>query len=169
MTVSAEIASHLKAVGRNLVIRDGVHIEQPHLVSVGDDVLFNQGVHVDPCGEEIVIGSKTHFAPYAVLYGPLEIGSKCAFAAHVVLASIGHTYDLPDVPFVNLPARKKKIVVEDNVWVGANAVIIQGVRIGTGSIIDAGAVVTHDVEPYSVMGGVPARLIRKRTNNGETR
>ncbi len=51
---------------------------------------------------------------------------------------------------------------EDNVWIGANAVVVPGVRIGTGSIIGAGAVVTKDVEPYSIMGGVPAKLIRKR-------
>lgn len=63
---------------------------------------------------------------------------------------------------VDQPVTRQEIVVEDDVWVGANAVIIGGVRIGSHSIVGAGAVVTRDVEPYSVVGGVPARLIRRR-------
>ena len=54
------------------------------------------------------------------------------------------------------------IVIEDDVWIGARVTIMKGVHIGKGSVIAAGAVVTHDVEPYSVVGGVPAKLIRKR-------
>ena len=101
-------------------------------------------------------------APYCVLYGPLTIGSRVAVAAHVVFASIGHGHDRADQPMVDQPVTRREIVVEDDVWIGANAVIIGGVRIGSHSIVGAGAVVTRDVEPYSVVGGVPARLIRRR-------
>jgi galactoside O-acetyltransferase len=55
------------------------------------------------------------------------------------------------------------IVIEDNVWLAANVTVVGGVRIGRGSVIAAGAVVTSDIEPYSIAGGVPARLIRRRT------
>ena len=55
-----------------------------------------------------------------------------------------------------------KIIIEDDVWIGRNAIVMPGVRIGKGSIIGAGSVVTKDVEPLSVMGGVPATLIKKR-------
>lgn len=151
-----------KVIGENCSFGELVHIQEPSLVSLGDNVRFYRGVHVETNGKEIVIGSDTHFAPYGILYAPLEIGRQCAVAAHVVFASIGQGYDDVQIPFVEQVATSRKIIVEDNVWIGANAVITQGVRIGTGSIIGAGAVVTRDVEPYSVMGGVPARLIRKR-------
>ena len=154
--------TELKKSGADLKIAENVKITQPELVSVGDNVEFYYGVYVQPCGKEITIGSNTHFAPYAVLYGPLSVGENCAVAAHVVLASIAHGHDEIDTPFVNQPVDQRKITIEDNVWIGANAVIMPGITIGTGSIIGAGAVVTKDVPPYSVMGGVPAKLIKKR-------
>ena len=152
----------LKKAGENLKIAENVKIMQPELVSIGDNVEFYYGVYIQPCGKEVTIGSGTHFAPYGVLYGPLEVGENCAIAAHVVLASVQHTHIDVDTPFVKQPVDQRKITIEDNVWIGANAVITPGITIGTGSIIGAGAVVTKDVEPYSVMGGVPAKLIRKR-------
>ena len=151
-----------KKTGENLKIGDNVKVTQPELVSVGDNVTFYYGVYIQPSGKEITIGSNTHFAPYGILYGPLEVGNNCAIAAHVVLASVAHSHADPDVPFVKQPVDQRKITIEDNVWIGANAVITPGITIGTGSIIGAGAVVTKDVPSYSVMGGVPARLIRKR-------
>lgn len=157
----AEFSGKLGAVGEHVVFREYVTVTQPENLYIGHDVLFNVGVHIQ-ASKRIDIGSNTHFAPYCILYGPLEIGDKCAIAAHTVFASVGHTYDRPDIPFVDLPAQSAKIVLEDNVWIGANASIIAGVTIGTGSIVGAGAVVTHDVPPYSVVGGVPARLIRSR-------
>lgn len=56
----------------------------------------------------------------------------------------------------------RQIVIEDDVWIGYNAIILGGVTIGTGAVIAAGAVVTENVEPYSIVGGVPAKLIKKR-------
>jgi galactoside O-acetyltransferase len=148
--------------GKNFNCAETVQINQPHLVTVGDDVSFYHGTYIEPCDREISIGSNTHFAPYCVLYGPLSVGDNCAVAAHVVLACVAHSHADVNVPFVDQPTDRRQITVEDNVWIGANAVVTPGVTIGTGSIIGAGAVVTKDVEPYSVMGGVPAKLIRKR-------
>ena len=65
--------------------------------------------------------------------------------------------------------QKREIVVEDDVWFGANAVVIGGVRIGAHSIVGAGAVVTCDVEPYSVVGGTPARLIQEARRSADER
>jgi galactoside O-acetyltransferase len=156
-----DFVERLKSIGDKVKFATGVTIIDPEHLSIGDNTFFNVGVHIQ-AGPGVTVGSETHFAPFCVLYGPLEVGNKCAVAAHTVFASVGHTHDDPEVAFVDAPAQSKKIVVEDNVWIGANAVIIGGVRIGTGSIVAAGAVVTHDVQPYSVVGGVPARLLRKR-------
>jgi maltose O-acetyltransferase len=57
---------------------------------------------------------------------------------------------------------KEPVIIEDDVWIGARVIILPGVKIGKGSIVGAGAVVTKDVEPYSIVAGVPAKLIRKR-------
>jgi len=157
-----DFIKNLKEIGSNCIFEENVIILQSQMVSIGSNVKFYPGVYVSPCNKDIIIGSYTHFATYSILYGPLEIGNYCAIADHVVFASIGHGYDSVSIPFVKQPSVQKKIIVEDNVWIGANSVIIQGVRIGTGSIIGAGSVVTHDVEPYSVVGGVPARIIKKR-------
>ena len=152
----------LKAIGKNVRFEDDVRLLSPERVSIGDDVLLMYGVYVSPCGAHITIGSNTHFAPYGVLYGPLTIGSNVAVAAHVVFASVGHGYDRVDVPMVDQPTTSRQIVIEDDVWIGANAVIIGGVTVGTGAIVGAGAVVTKDVPPFSVVGGTPARVIRDR-------
>jgi len=165
-TMSKFDESKIKKRGENVSFWSDVDILHPELVSIGNDVAFHNGVFLSPCGERITIGDHCHFAPYSVLYGPLTIGNNVAVAAHVVFASIGHGYDRIDIPMVQQKAVKKEIVVEDDVWFGANAVIIGGVRIGAHSIVGAGAVVTHDVEPYSIVGGTPAKLIRKRDTNG---
>lgn len=153
-----------KSVGDRVTFDDHCEVNSPELISIGSDVHFYRGVYLSPCGTHIDIGSNTHFAPYGCLYGPLIVGDNCAVAAHVVLASIGHGYARTDIPMVEQKALKKEIVLEDDVWIGANAVITQGVRVGTGSIVGAGAVVTRDVPPFSVVGGSPARVIRDRRN-----
>lgn len=151
----------LKSFGKSLKINDSVKILVPENLSVGDHVEFKQGVYIEAYSD-ITIGSNTHFAPYCVLYGPLEIGKNCAFAAHTTVASVGHGHSETTIPMVEQKTTSKKVIVEDDVWVGANAVILGGVSIGKGSIIGAGSVVTKNVKPYSIMGGVPAELIRKR-------
>lgn len=158
--------TQLQAMGKHVSFDPGVDIQQPERIRVGDHVHFYRGVYLSPCNEWITIGDHCHFAPYGILYGPLTLGNHVAVAAHVVFASVGHGYDRIDIPMVNQATAKKEIIVEDDVWIGANAVIIGGVRIGAHSIVGAGAVVTRDVAPYSVVGGSPARRIRKRDANG---
>ena len=66
-----------------------------------------------------------------------------------------------------LPNNDLPVVIEDDVWCGANVTILKGVTIGHGSIVAAGAVVTKSFPPYSIIGGVPAKLIKKRLSDGE--
>lgn len=154
--------SAFQAIGESVDFGPLTSIRRPENIRLGDHVSFIHGAFVNPGATWIEIGSHTHFAPYCILYGPLTIGSRVAVAAHVVFASIGHGHDRIDQPMVDQPVTRQEIVIEDDVWIGANAVILGGVRVGAHSIVGAGAVVTRDVEPYSVVGGVPARLIRRR-------
>lgn len=153
----------LRRCGQNVTMAQGVVITHPEQVEIGDNVHFNVGVFVEG---PMTIGSNTHFAPYAVLYGwgGLTIGSNVAVASHVVISTHGHGSNRIDVPIVTQPHEKHPVVIEDDVWICAGAVITWGTRLGTGSIVAAGAVVTKDVPPYSVVGGVPAKVIARREN-----
>jgi acetyltransferase-like isoleucine patch superfamily enzyme len=76
------------------------------------------------------------------------------------LIAVNHVFDDPDRPFIDQGITAEGIYVEDDAWLGSNAVITDGVRIGKGAVVAAGAVVTKDVPPHTVVGGVPARVIR---------
>jgi galactoside O-acetyltransferase len=91
-----------------------------------------------------------------------EIGADCLIGQNTVLRASDHEYKAIDVPIINQGRTGGKIVVEDDVWIGANVVVTRNVCIGAHSVVAAGAVVTKDIEPYSIVGGVPAKLIGKR-------
>lgn len=98
----------------------------------------------------------------------LYIGDDVMFGPGVTIVTGDHRIDIPDRTMISvrddekLPENDLNVVIENDVWVGANVTILKGVTIHTGSVISAGAVVTKDVEPYSIVGGVPAKLIKKR-------
>lgn len=104
-------------------------------------------------GKNVFINSCCHFQDQ----GGITIGDGVLIGHSVVLATINHGFD-PSKRSDNIPS---PIVINDNVWIGSNATITPGVTIGSGAIIAAGAVVTKDVEKNTVVGGVPARVIKK--------
>ena len=105
--------SKFKHIGTNVLFDDPAHILSPEHISIDNDVHFMHGIYISPCGKHVVVGSNTHCAPYACLYGPLIIGKHCAIAAHVVLASVGHGYDRVDIPMVEQEVQTKEVVLED--------------------------------------------------------
>ena len=104
-------------------------------------------------GKDVFINSGCHFQDQ----GGITIGDGSLIGHNVVLATINH--DLS--PLKNRENHYAPIVIEDHVWVGSNATILQGVTIGRWSVVAAGAVVTKDVPPFTVVGGVPAKHIRR--------
>ena len=92
-----------------------------------------------------------------------KIGDHVMIAPNTVILTSTHNFSRTDIPMIHQGATKEIFsTIEDDVWIGRNVVIMPGIRIGKGSIIAAGAIVTKDVEEYSIIGGVPAKLIRKR-------
>lgn len=114
-------------------------------------------------GKNVKIGYDCHINENVFIQGA-EIGNHIMIAPNVAILNSMHNFDRTDIPMCKQGAAKTiNPVIEDDVWIGRSAIIMPGVKIGKGSIIASGAVVTKDVEPYSVVGGVPAKLIRKRT------
>jgi acetyltransferase-like isoleucine patch superfamily enzyme len=107
------------------------------------------------------LGDHTTLNPYTVVRGDVTIGNGVRIGAHASVLGFNHTAN-PAQPVYQQPVHSKGIVVGDDVWIGSNAIILDGVTVGEHSIIGAGAVVTKDVPPWSVMGGNPARRLRDR-------
>jgi acetyltransferase-like isoleucine patch superfamily enzyme len=110
---------------------------------------------------DVIIGDNTFIGLGNVVIGPVTIGNNIIFAQNIVMSGLNHGYEDITMPISKQKVSTATIVVEDECWIGANAVLTAGVRIGKHSIVAAGAVVTKDVPPYSIAVGNPARVIKK--------
>lgn len=121
-------------------------------------------------GGEITMGDFCSVNPYTVLYGHggLHMGEGVRIAAHCVMIPANHNIDDPDIPVRKSGLTKKGIRIGNDVWIGARCVILDGVTIGEGAVIAAGAVVNRDVEPFMIVGGVPAKPIKSRKAANES-
>ncbi|HEU5321016.1 MAG TPA: acyltransferase [Methylomirabilota bacterium] len=152
--VPGRIGSRLRGMGlgfgrrgRDLRISELTWIRCPENVTLGDHVRINTLVYLDATGG-------------------IEIGSYVGIGHGSQVHSTNHHYDDVDVPYYLQGYEHAKVVIEDDVWVGAGSIIVAGVRLGRGTVVAAGSVVTRDTEPYSVVAGVPARLIKYRGRRG---
>ena len=138
------ILKHLAtSVGENVLIRDGCFI-----LNI-DKMSFGKNVSIQPqC--------------YMEGYGTISIGDDVSIAQGVSIISVTHNFSNKELNIKDQGITPQPIKIGNNVWIGAKATILGNVMIGDNSIIGAGAVVTHDVEPNSIVGGVPAKLIRMR-------
>lgn len=108
----------------------------------------------------VIIGDRTLVGMSNVLIGPLRIGNDVIMAQNIVLSGLNHGYLDVKIPIRDQPCTTAEIVVEDEVWIGANSVITAGVRIGRHAVVAGGSVVTKDVPPYTIVGGNPARPLK---------
>jgi acetyltransferase-like isoleucine patch superfamily enzyme len=111
----------------------------------------------------ITIGRDSLIGEYTVIRGQggVTIGDRVYTSPFTQIIAVNHVFDDPARPFVDQGITAAGIVVEDDVWLGANVVVVDGVRIGKGAVVAAGAVVTRDVPPHTVVAGVPARVIKE--------
>jgi acetyltransferase-like isoleucine patch superfamily enzyme len=124
----------------------------------------------------IKIGDNFYIGKYSQIECDAEIGDNVMFANHVALIGrYDHNYLQIGVPTrlasqirerdYNWKGLNEKVIIEDDVWIGFGTIVLSGVKIGQGSIIAAGSIVSKDIEPYSIYAGGPARKIRDRFNS----
>ncbi|MBP2561181.1 acetyltransferase-like isoleucine patch superfamily enzyme [Neorhizobium galegae] len=114
---------------------------------------------------DVEIGSGCSVNPYACISGKVRCGNGVRIASLVSIVGFNHGFDDPNMPINDQPHETLGITIGDDVWIGANAVILDGVTIGSGAVIAAGAVVTKDIPDLAIAAGVPAKVVRRR---GET-
>jgi acetyltransferase-like isoleucine patch superfamily enzyme len=173
-------------------IETGVRLRFCDRIRLGRGAYLDEGVYLHACPGGIAIGPRTYLMHHAELHvynfrdlphagitvgadsligefnvlrgqGGITIGDRVYFAPLVQVLAVNHVFDDPHRPFVDQGITAEGVRIEDDVWVGAGAVITDGVTIGRGAVVAAGAVVTEDVPPHCVVGGVPARVLRDLT------
>ncbi|MFC7624938.1 acyltransferase [Microlunatus sp. GCM10028923] len=172
-------------LGQRLVSRVGLFKARRHArVHAPEDCLLHPDALIHPRGDVISFGASCVVSPGAIVQGRVTFGDHCSIqsyavvvgypgagimigndvriAPHAMLIGADHVFADPGVPIRTQGLRPGPIVIEDDVWVAGRVMITAGVRVGTGSVIAAGAVVTRDVPPMSVVAGVPARVIKSR-------
>lgn len=134
----------LPKCGKNLYVHPNTIFYYPHNLYIGENVYFNRNVFIT-ARAKITIGNNVLIGPNTVINSGNHIYSD----SKTLICLQGHI--------------SKDIVVEDDVWIGANVAILCGVKIGKGSVIAAGSVINRDIPPYSVVAGIPARKVKDRT------
>jgi acetyltransferase-like isoleucine patch superfamily enzyme len=133
-------------------------------ISIGPETTIYPYALLKANGGKIEINGPVAIHDYCVLYGNggIVIEGDVHIAAHTAIVASEHDYTRLGTDDFSQEVKGRGIKIEKSVWIGANAVILDGVTIGTGSVIGAGAVVTRDIPPHSIAVGVPARVIKKR-------
>ncbi len=173
-------------MGKQVNIGASVVFEYPSAISLADASTINRGsvirasetgrIHIGKHtgvleytlitsnGGNISIGDNSWLGAGSQIYGNgnVSIGNHVLIAAQVVVNTVSHNYENPEVPINLQGLNVAPVVIEDDVWIGLGAKILQGVTVGRGAIIAAGAVINKDVPPYAIVAGVPGKVLRYR-------
>ena len=132
------------------------------IISYDNNSKFENNIYISDA-KNILIGKHCRINEHVFLQGSVQIGDYVMIAPYVTIHSSTHVYNDIHTPMVlGGLTEANTVIIDDDVWIGKNVVVLPGVKIGKGSIIGANSVVTKDVDEYSIYGGVPAKLIKKR-------
>ncbi len=146
----------------------GLRIEYPKNITVGSNSFFGFDCKIYASEfSQIKIGSKVTFNSNVMINargkGKILIGNNVLIGPNCVLRSNNHSFKNTNKPIKEQGMLEGDILIEDDVWISSNSVILPNCNIGKGAIVAAGAVVTNNVDAYTIVGGVPAKLIKKRS------
>lgn len=109
---------------------------------------------------DVIIGDNTRIGLHSTVIGPVEIGSNVNLAQGIVVTALNHNFTDCTKRIDEQGVSTAKVIIGNDVWIGANATVLPGVTIGNHCVVAAGAVVTKDVPSYSLVGGVPAKILK---------
>lgn len=170
--VTIRQASYIQ-VGRNFTAQDHCEINglsQKGLifgnkVSIGSYAIIRPtNLYGGEAGVGLKVGNNSSIGPYTYIgcSGYIEIGDNVMISPRVSIYSENHNFSETDIPMIEQGVSRSFVKIDDDCWIASNSVILAGVTVGKGSVVAAGAVVTKDVPPFSIVAGNPAQVIKSR-------
>ena len=152
--------------GRGSKIYRSVRMDTPpyRRFSIGEGSVVESFSCINNAVGDIIIGDHSRVGLHNTVIGPVTIGSHVNLAQGITVTALNHNFSDTTLRIDEQGITTQLVVIKDDVWIGANAVILPGVTIGRHAVVAAGAVVTKDVPPYTLVGGVPAKVIRMLGN-----
>ena len=149
--------------GRHSVIHHSVRMDTPpyRQFRLGRYSVIESGACINNAVGDVIIGDYTRVGLHNTIIGPVNIGHHVNLAQGITVTALNHNFEDSEKRIDEQGVCTTPVVIEDDVWIGANAVILPGVRVGTHSVVAAGAVVTKDVPAHSIVAGIPAKIIKK--------
>ena len=129
--------------------------------NLGDYSVIESFCCINNAVGDVLIGDYTRICLHNTVIGPVTIGSHVNLAQGITVTALNHNFEDPNKRIDEQGISTTPVTIEDDVWIGANAVVLPGVTIGNHSVVAAGAVVTKDVPPHSLVAGVPAKVIKQ--------
>jgi acetyltransferase-like isoleucine patch superfamily enzyme len=155
-----------RAIGENVIFEPGVLVFHPENIRLGNNVYIGHSTILKGYyHNELMIGDNSWIGQQCFFHsaGGLTIGRNVGIGPGVKIITSYHTEEGIDVPILFSRIEMEAVVIEDDCDLGVGAIILPGVTVGRGAQVGAGSVVTSDIAPYSVVAGVPARLLRMRS------
>jgi len=149
--------------GKHSVIHRSARMDTPpyRVFSLGDYSVIESFACINNAVGDVIIGDHTRVGLHNTIIGPVDIGSHVNLAQGITVTALNHNFSDANKRIDEQGVSTSPVTIEDDVWIGANAVILPGVTIGEHCVVAAGAVVTKDVPPHSLVAGVPAKVIKK--------
>ena len=160
------LLSDFRETGENIIFEPGVLIFHPETIKLGSNIYIGHNTILKGYYKSVMeIGTNTWIGQGCFFHsgGNIFIGKAGGIGPMVKILTSNHMEGTDDLPIIQYPLEFKSVTIEDGADIGVGTIILPGVTIGKNSIIGAGSVITKDVAPYSVVAGVPAKLIRMRT------
>lgn len=145
------------------MVHSSVRMDTPpyRKFSLGDYSVIESFACINNAVGDVIIGNYTRIGLHNTIIGPVTIGHHVNLAQGITVTALNHKFKNPDIRIDEQGVSTKPVVIGNDIWVGANAVILPGVTIGDHSVIAAGAIVTKDAPPHSLVAGVPAKIIKQ--------
>lgn len=149
--------------GKHAIIYRSARMDTPPYRKfwLGDYSVIESFCCINNAVGDVIIGDHTRVGLHNTIIGPVTIGSHVNLAQGITVTALNHNFEESSKRIDEQGVTTKPVIIGNDIWIGANAVILPGVSIGDHSVVAAGAVVTKDVPPHSLVAGVPAKIIKK--------